>query len=86
MYGPKGILVCKFFVLLSKLGTFVINAIKEEKNKIKGRQIQPNQKPIAAKSFASPNPIPSIFFNFLYKKIINQIIVYPATPPMIEFR
>ena len=53
------------------------------KKKIKGRQIQPNQKPIAAKSFAS-QPIPSIFFNF-YKKIINQIIVYPATPPMIEF-
>ena len=54
----------KFFVLLTRLGIFIIKAIKDEKNKINGRQIQPNQKPKADKSFASPKPIPSIFLNF----------------------
>ena len=60
------------------------NAIKEEKNKIKGIDIHPNQKPIADNNFASPNHMPSLFFNFLYPKIIIQIIKYPTTPPISE--
>jgi len=35
-------------------------------------------------SFASPNPMPSIFLNFLYNFIINQIIPYPRNPPNID--
>ena len=57
----------------------------EEKNKIKGIDIHPNQKPIADNNLASPNPMPSLFFNFLYPKIIIQIIKYPITPPIKEF-
>ena len=55
-------------------GKVDIKAIKDEKNKINGNEIHPNQKPIAANNLASPSPIPSLFLIFLYKKIINQII------------
>ena len=50
------------------------NATKDEKNKIKGIDIHPNQKPIADKSFASPKPIPSLYLNLLYAKIMNHMI------------
>ena len=39
--------------------------LKEEKNKINGIDIQPNQKPMTANSFASPKPIPSFFLTCL---------------------
>ncbi len=54
-----------FFVFLIKLGTEIIKADKEEKNKTKGIAIHPNQNPITDKSLASPKPIPSLFLNFL---------------------
>ena len=61
MYGPKGISEDKPFDFFNKLGVIEINAIIEDKNIIKGIDIQPNQKPITANNLASPNPIPSFF-------------------------
>ena len=69
---------------LNKSGMANANATKDEKNKIKGIDTHPNQKPIADKSFASPKPIPSLFFNFLYPKIIIHMTPYPITPPTRE--
>ena len=60
------------------------NATKDEKNKIKGIDTHPNQKPIADKSFASPKPMPSLFFNFSYPKIIIHMTPYPIAPPIRE--
>ena len=70
---------------LNKSGMANANATKDEKNKIKGIDTHPNQKPIADKSFASPKPIPSLFLNFLYPKIIIHMTPYPITPPIREF-
>ena len=61
MYGPNGICEESFFDLLIKLGTTDNRAIIEEIKITKGIANHPNQKPIADKSFASPNPIPSFF-------------------------
>ena len=55
----------KFLDLFIKLGIANTKAIKDEKNNMKGIDIQPNQKPIADKSLASPKPIPSLFLNLL---------------------
>ena len=82
--GPKGIWEDKFFLFFINEGKVAIKAIKDEKNKINGNEIHPNQKPIAAYNLASPSPIPSLFLIFLYKKIINQIIKYPEIPPIKE--
>ena len=64
-WGPKGISVLKFFDFFIRLGKEKPKAIKDEKIKMNGIEIQPNQNPKADKSFASPKPIPSLFFNFL---------------------
>ena len=63
--GPKGISVSRFFDFLIKLGKEKPKAVRDEKINIKGIEIQPNQKPKADKSFASPKPIPSLFLSFL---------------------
>ena len=55
----------------------------DEKNNITGIDCQPKKQPKADINFASPSPIASIFFNFLYIKIINHIDKYPAKPPDI---
>ena len=47
--------------------------LREDKKIMYGIEYQPNQKPIAAKSFASPKPIPSFFLIFIYKVIMLQI-------------
>ena len=65
MYGPKGICEDIDFEFFNKLGTTLNNAITEDKKIINGIANQPNQKPITAKSFASPNPIPSFFLTCL---------------------
>ena len=49
-------------------GNAITRAIIDEKNNTKGIEYQPNQNPIADNSLASPNPIPSLFLIFLYKK------------------
>ena len=74
IYGPKGICDDIFLDLFNKPGTAKIKAAKDEKNKINGIDIHPNQKPIADKSLASPRPMPSLFRIFLYANIINHII------------
>ena len=61
--GPKGICDDNFFDLLNKSGKTLNNASIEEKNITNGIDIHPNQKPITAKSFASPKPMPSFFLN-----------------------
>jgi hypothetical protein len=84
MYGPNGIcedIVLEFF---NKLGITLSKAITDDKNKINGIAIHPNQKPIADNNLASPNPIPSLFLKILYTKIITQIIPYPIIPPIKE--
>ena len=55
----------KFFDFFIRLGKEKPKAIKDEKIKMNGIEIQPNQNPKADKSFASPRPIPSLFLNFL---------------------
>ena len=55
----------RFLDFLIKLGKEKPKAVREEKINIKGIEIQPNQKPKADKSFASPKPIPSLFLSFL---------------------
>ena len=69
LYGPytdKSLIRNKLvFDLSNKLGIASANATKDEKNNIKGIETQPNQKPKADKSFASPKPIPSLFLSFL---------------------
>ena len=59
--GPKGISEVSFLLLFIKLGVTVISATTEEINITNGIEIQPNQKPITANNFASPNHIPSLF-------------------------
>ncbi len=83
--GPNGISEENFLLLFIKLGKTAIKATIEELNITNGIAIQPNQKPIADNNLASPNPIPSLFLKTLYKKIIDQIIPYPNTPPIREF-
>ena len=83
--GPKGIGVDKFLDLVTKVGATYDNAIIDEKKITIGTLTHPNQNPIADKSLASPNPIPSLFLIFLYKNIIVHIIKYPTTPPIKEF-
>ena len=61
IYGPNGICEDRDFERFNKLGTTLNKAIIEDKNITKGIEIHPNQKPIADRSFASPNPIPSFF-------------------------
>ena len=65
MNGPKGICDESFFLFLIKSGITLIKATNDEKNITNGIDIQPNQKPITESNFASPNPIPSLFLNFL---------------------
>ena len=61
MYGPNGIWEDRDFERFNKLGITLNKAIIDDKNITKGIETQPNQKPIADRSFASPNPIPSFF-------------------------
>ena len=61
MYGPKGICEDRDFECFNKLGITLNKAIIDDKNITKGIETHPNQKPIADRSFASPNPIPSFF-------------------------
>ena len=63
--GPKGICEVRFFLFLIKSGKTETNAIKDEKNKIKGKDTHPTQNPMAHNNFASPKPIPSLFLTFL---------------------
>ena len=65
IYGPKGIcedIVLEFFI---KLGATLNKAMIDDKKIMNGIANQPNQKPMTAKSFASPNPIPSFFLSCL---------------------
>ncbi len=48
-------------------GTTKIKPKIDETKRTKGIDCQPNNKPIPAINFASPNPMPSIFFITLYK-------------------
>ena len=64
-YGPNGICVVIFFEFLIKSGITIKRAIIDERNIMKGIEIHPNQKPITANNFASPNPIPSFFLTCL---------------------
>ena len=57
----KGICELNFFDFLIKSGVTEIKANTEEKNRTKGIEIHPNQKPITASNLASPSPIPSFF-------------------------
>ena len=61
MYGPNGIWEDRDFERFNKLGITLNKAIIDDKNITKGIETHPNQKPIADRSFASPNPIPSFF-------------------------
>ena len=61
MYGPNGIWEENFLDLFIKLGITETNAIKDDRKTINGIDIQPNQNPMTANSFASPKPIPSFF-------------------------
>ena len=61
IYGPKGISDDICFDLFIKLGITETNAIKDDRKTINGIDIQPNQNPMTANSFASPKPIPSFF-------------------------
>ena len=63
--GPKGISDESFLLLSTKLGSTEIRATIEELNITNGIAIQPNQKPMTAKSFASPKPMPSLFLTCL---------------------
>ena len=65
MYGPNGICEDIVFDFLIRDGVTIRSATTEDIKIIKGIHIQPNQKPIAESNFASPNPIPSLFLNFL---------------------
>ena len=65
MYGPKGICEDRDFERFNKLGITLNKAIIDDKKIINGIANQPNQKPMTAKSFASPNPIPSFFLSCL---------------------
>ncbi len=64
-YGPNGIEVLSVFDFLIKAGKEKPKPKIDEKIKMNGIEIQPNQNPKADKSFASPRPIPSLFLNFL---------------------
>ena len=46
-----------------------------------GIDCQPKKQPKAVINFASPNPIASIFLNFIYKNYPNK--KYPTKPPII---
>ena len=63
--GQKGFVTKIFFLFFIKSGITLIKATVDEKKITKGIEIQPNQKPITERSLASPNPIPSLFLNFL---------------------
>ena len=67
--GPYGISEESFRVLFINDGKTVANAIIDEKKITIGILAQPNQKPIADKSFASPKPIPSFCLNIFLKKL-----------------
>ena len=69
-----GFLPFKFLVLFINDGRTIKSAIIDEKNNINGMDFKPKKVPIAAISLASPKPIASKFFNFLYKKIIIHIV------------
>ena len=57
---------------LNKSGIANANATKDEKNKIKGIDTHPNQKPIADKSFASPKPSLLYFLIFYIQKLLSK--------------
>ena len=63
--GPNGICDVIFLDLLIKAGTTDINAMVEDKKMTNGTDCSPNQKPITAKSLASPKPMPSFFLTCL---------------------
>ena len=54
-----------FFALVDEEIVLQDSPITDENININGKEIHPNQNPNADKNFASPSPIPSVFFNFL---------------------
>ena len=63
--GPKGILEVNFLFFNISEGITNKRPVRDDKKIINGMLYQPNQKPIADNSFASPRPMPSLLRSFL---------------------
>ena len=83
IWGPKGILVLRVDFFFNNELDANNNPEIDDRNNITGIDCHPKKQPKAVINFASPNPIASIFFKFLYIKIIIQIEKYPTKPPII---
>ena len=71
--GPKGRAVFKELFPFNNFGIEYSSPKIDAVNKITKIDLRPNIKPSPDNNLASPKPIASTFFIFLYKNIIIQI-------------